>query len=642
MSVAPGQGTPRQLMRPGATDALRSGVAAFNLARRSRPAAVLTAIVLTIVGGVIPAATAWLTKVILDGLAAGSFAAASLVMYAVVLGILGLATATIPHASKYAEAELDRGLRLATQDRLYQAVNRLQGLAQFERPTFRDVLRLASEAGTQAPQAVVGGALGIGQSSITVVSLLVVLLALSPLMVVVVVGAAIPGLFLELGLARHRAKLMWETSPNTRRQFFYETLLTNLQAIKEIRVFGFGLFLHAHMLKELRTINRQSDRLDRQELRRQVLLAVLGASVAGVGLVWAVLQATAGQLTVGDVSMFVAALLGVQSGLAGVAGRLGYVHQALLRFGHYLSVIDLGPDLPVPRNPRPLQRLQKSIELRGVWFRYDESQPWVLRDVHLTIPCGRTVALVGRNGAGKTTLVKLLCRLYDPTRGAILWDEVDLREIEVEELRQRIGVVFQDYMTYDLTAAENIGIGDLHALDDLPRIREVARMAGIDDAIAALPRGYGTLLSRIFLNEGERNNLETGVVLSGGQSQRLALARGFMRDGRDLLILDEPTAGLDPESTHDIHQRLRVHRSGRTSLLVSHRLDTVRDADLIVVLDGSVVEMGTHSELLAADGEYARLFRLQAAGFQPDGDKSDRRKGVLTGPSTTATGRLPG
>jgi ATP-binding cassette subfamily B protein len=238
----------------------------------------------------------------------------------------------------------------------------------------------------------------------------------------------------------------------------------------------------------------------------------------------------------------------------------------------------------------------------------------VLRGVNLTIPCGQTIALVGRNGGGKSTLVKLLCRFYDPTRGEIRWDGVDLREVPPEELRSRIGAVFQDFVPYELTAADNIAVGDLPAAGDPERLAGAARDAGVHDTIAALPLGYRTLLSRAFATgSGD------GVPLSGGQWQRVALARAFLRRERDLMILDEPSAGLDPEAEHQVHSHLRALRAGRTSLVVSHRLGAVRDADRIVVLAGGVVaEQGTHAELVAAGGGYAHLFARQAAGYLDD------------------------
>ncbi|MEV4132168.1 ATP-binding cassette domain-containing protein [Dactylosporangium sp. NPDC049742] len=250
-----------------------------------------------------------------------------------------------------------------------------------------------------------------------------------------------------------------------------------------------------------------------------------------------------------------------------------------------------------------------------MWFRYGPDQDWVLRGVDLLIPHGTTVGLVGLNGAGKSTIVKLLCRFYDPERGAVLWDGVDLRELSLAGLRERVGVLFQDYMSYELTAAENIGLGDVAALTDDARIHAAARRAGIDPVLRELPAGYRTMLSKLFA-PGDDDS--AGVLLSGGQWQRLALARTYLRDRRDLLILDEPSSGLDAEAEHAVHRGLRAHREGATSLLVSHRLGALRDADTIVVLAGGrVTERGTHADLVAADGEYARLFRLQAAGYRP-------------------------
>jgi ATP-binding cassette, subfamily B, bacterial len=260
--------------------------------------------------------------------------------------------------------------------------------------------------------------------------------------------------------------------------------------------------------------------------------------------------------------------------------------------------------------------LRTGIELRDVWFRYHESQPWILRGVDLTIPYGATVAVVGLNGTGKSTLVKLLCRFYDPQRGSVRWDGADLRDLDPVPLRRRLSAVFQDEVRYPFTAAENVAAGDLTALDDRPRLVDAADRAGVHDALAMLPRGYDTVLSRIFFRDDDEPDPDSGVILSGGQWQRVGLARAFLRRDPDLVILDEPSAGLDPDAEHALDETLRQHRAGRTSLLISHRLSTVRDADLIVLLAGGrVVEQGDHPTLMAAQGEYARLFSLQARAY---------------------------
>jgi len=293
-------------------------------------------------------------------------------------------------------------------------------------------------------------------------------------------------------------------------------------------------------------------------------------------------------------------------------------YEQLLTFHHHVTIVTAGPDLPAPPHPASLAPLRRGIELCDVWFRYSEDHPWVLRGVNLFIPHGRTVALVGRNGGGKSTLVKLLCRFYDPTRGAILWDGVDIRDVTPETLRARIGAVFQDFVTYELTAADNIALGDQAATQDQGRLERAAQDAGVHDTVAALPYGYRTLLSRGFTLEEEGEEAE-GVLLSGGQWQRVALARAFLRRDRDLMILDEPSAGLDPEAEYEVHSRLARLRSGRTSVVISHRLGAVRAADRIVVLaDGAVTEEGTHAELLADGGTYARLFTRQATGYRDE------------------------
>ena len=371
----------------------------------------------------------------------------------------------------------------------------------------------------------------------------------------------------------------------------------------------------------VRTATAVRRRMDRRELALEGVLGLLGAGVAGAGLVWAIMAAVDGRLSPGDITLFIAAVAAVQGALGSLVNAVADVHHGALLFHHYLAVIRAAPDLPIAADPVPAPPLRRGIEFDDVWFRYSDEHPWVLKGVTFTIPAGRAVALVGLNGAGKSTLVKLLCRFYDPDRGAIRWDGVDLRQMRPEELRARISGVFQDHVSYDLTAEDNIVIGDVSAAGDRDRVRAAAAQAGLDDTFDRLPHGYQTLLTRMFFSEEDKADPSTGVVLSGGQWQRLALARAYFRQGRDLMILDEPSAGLDPRAEAELHAATRRYRRGRTSLLISHRLNTVRDADLLVVLaDGAVVEQGTHESLMAAGGAYAELFRLQAAGYVSDPD----------------------
>ncbi|GAB3435517.1 ABC transporter ATP-binding protein [Flindersiella endophytica] len=600
---------------------LRSAVV---LAWRAGPVAVASQVVLTIVAGIVPVLAAWLTKLVLDRLATPG-AQSDIVVLAVMLAGAGVLAVAVPQVKQYAQAELNRSVALTASGNMFSALNRLIGLARFEDPHFRDRLQLAQQSGRTGPTLLLGTALGIGQSAITLAGFVGTLLATGPWMAATVALAAVPTLRAELALSRRRAQMMWDTSPAARREIFYSRLLTDTQAAKEVRLFGLGAFFRSRMLRELSTMQAADRRIDQRELAVQGLLGLMGAVVAGAGLVWAINAARSGRLTIGDVSVFVAAVAGTQASLSSIVRGTATVHQALLTFDHYQAIVTAAPDLPTHPEPASVRPLSHGIELRDVWFRYSDEHPWVLRGVNLTIPSGTAVALVGLNGAGKSTLVKLLCRFYDPTRGSVRWDGVDLRELDVEQVRRRVGAAFQDFMAYDLTARENIGVGDLSTLDekDLDRIRSAARVARIDEAITGLPRGYETMLTRVFFQhaEREREDPEVGVFLSGGQWQRVGLARAFLRGDTDVLILDEPSSGLDAEAEAEIHAQLRQHRAGRTSVLISHRLSAVRDADVIAVLaDGEIAEQGSHDELLAAGGRYARLFNLQAKGYRADID----------------------
>ncbi|MBF9128858.1 ABC transporter ATP-binding protein [Plantactinospora sp. S1510] len=590
--------------------------AALLLAAKAAPGVLAGCAALTLTAGIVPVAAAWLTKLVLDRLV-NDTELSMVIALGAGLAAVGIVAGTVPHLAQYLRGELERSVGLLAQDRLYTAVDRFVGLPRFEDPHFLDRMRLAQRAGEMAPNQTVEGLLGVVRSAITLSGFLGSLLLLSPIMAGLVLVGGIPTLAGEITLSRRRARMFWDIGPAERRELFYAQLLSSVEAAKEVRLFGIGPFLRGRMLADRRTTNSAKRAVDRHEVVVQAGLSLIATVVSGAGLLWAVRAAQEGGLTVGDIAIFIAAVAGVQAALTSIAGDVARSHQALLLFDHYLTVTTTGPDLPGADVPQHLPVLRRGVELRDVWFRYSDEHPWVLRGVDLYIPHGQALGLVGLNGAGKSTLVKLLCRFYDPTRGSITWDGVDIRTVDVADLRRRISAVFQDYMHYDMTAAENVGVGDLESLDDLARIEKAARHAGIHDTLTALPHGYRTLLSRIFFMESEKGNPETGVVLSGGQWQRLALARAFLRDRRDLMILDEPSAGLDAEAEYQIYSSLRKYRDGQTSLLISHRLSAVRDAEHIVVLsDGQVAEQGDHLTLMTARGLYARLFNMQAAGYQ--------------------------
>jgi ATP-binding cassette subfamily B protein len=602
----------------------RRVVAALRLAWRAAPFLISAALLLVVVEAALPVIAVWLSRVIINGLASDA-PNASLVTPVALLAAVGVVAAVVPQVARYCRAESERAIEYFTVERLYLRMEGLLGLERFENPEFLDRLGLAKGIGSDSCGNVVFSSLGVARGVLTVTGLLSSLSLLSPVLAGAVFVSGIPAFASEYLISRQRANMFWEISPAQRRELFYSGLLSSVEAAKEIRIFGIGGFLREKMLVERRVANAARRRMDRREASIQTVLGVGSAAVAGAAILWSVFRARNGNLSVGDVSLLIGATAGIQASVGTIAIQLGLANQSLMLFQHYLSILDDEGDLVERPDPRPITPLRGCVEFRDVWFRYSDQHPWILRGVNLRIPHGSAVGLVGLNGEGKSTLVKLLCRFYDPTRGSIRWDGVDLREFRVADLRSRIGAVFQDSVRYELTVAENIGLGDLEFASDRPRLRTAAVRAGAHDFIHGLPRSYDTMLSRTFSGQTGGEDRDSGVDLSGGQWQRIALARAFLRGRRDLMILDEAVSGLDAAAEYDINAKIKEQRAGLTSVIVSHRLGTIRAVDLIAyVADGNIVEQGTHDELMRLGGRYAELFAIQAAGYQEHPIEADR------------------
>ena len=567
--------------------------------------------------GFVPVAYALLTRVIINSLVGHQ-------SVPTILGIAGLAITTaalliLAPLTSYAVAELNRKLEVGMQGDLFAAVGQLYDLRLLESPRFLDRLRLAQQAGLSAPAQVVAGCLATVQSGVTLIGFVAALAVLDPWIAVLVVGSGIPAIVAELRLGTSRAEMYLRVSPFRRRILGYISLLVDPNAAQEVQAFGLGSLLRERLLRAIDHATRAERTQDRREVRTRTVLACIAAAASVASLSLVAVGALHGQFNVGDVAIVLAALSTLQLSLSGLVAQFGQMSGALRMLDHYRAVIasateaTSGTSRDAGKAQVGIGRLRRGVELRGVSFRYDESQPWVLQDVDLFIPFNASLALVGPNGSGKSTIVKLLCRFYDPTRGAVLWDGVDLRELPVVALRRQVSLVLQDPVMYDLNASENIGVGNVALLADRDAIRRAADLADIDDVLAHLPHGYDTLLSRLFFDDAASN---VGIVLSAGQAQRLAIARALMRTDADLLIMDEPSSSLDAQAEHLLQERLSQLRGGRATLLISHRLSSVRAAAQIVVLDGGrVVEVGSHQQLLEVGGMYAELFQLQAAGY---------------------------
>lgn len=595
-----------------------SFAAALALGWRAHRLAVAGLVLIAVLEGLAPIASAWLLRSVLDTVVS-AHPRSELLPVVFALAALGCATAILPGISQYLAGQAGRAVQRCTTSTLFAALARLTGLRSLENPAFQDQLRFSQQAAASAPGQVLSGTIALGASALTLSGFLTTLAVLSPVMTIVIVLAAAPAILLERGSARRQAAILRGLTHGQRRQGFYASLLSSIPAAKEIRLFRLSGFFQTRMLDELREVQRISTRGDRRVLAVNVALAGLSALVTAGGLLWVGLAAAAGHLTVGDVTLFVLAIGSVTASLTMIINGGALIYQALLVFGSYREVIMTRPDLPVPADPAPVRALRQGIELEDVWFRYGPDKPWILRGVSCFIPHGQAVALVGRNGAGKSTIVKLLCRFYDPDHGRILWDGTDLRQMDPGELRERVSAVFQDYMAYELNAAENIAVGDLIQARQAGAVRAAAEAADIHERLASLPKGYETLLTLTYFDMADKANPETGVLLSGGEWQRVALARAFLRGSRDLMILDEPSSGLDAEAEYQIHAHLKRSSRGTATVLISHRLNAIRDADhIIVIADGIITEQGSHDSLMAHSGTYARLFSLQARGFTSD------------------------
>lgn len=595
--------------------ALRVALAALALGWRAAPKASALLLGLTVLTGILPSLVAWVGKLLFDDLSRGPATdVPRAVGLAATVAILGGFATVGGQCLSLAGARVQQAATLRAEGLLYARVNAFLGLRNFENPALHDRLRLAEQAVESAPQDILSFAVEVTRRSVLILTYGGILLSVWPPIAVFLLAAAAPAFAAQVVLARQHANVIQASMAWQRRRFYFRSLFSDPEAAQEIRLFGLGQFFHGRMVAALHFASASEMVQIRRRTVADSFFTLVNVAVSSLAAVFAVRAMAAGRLTLGDLTLFLASIAAVQGAFAGIVSQFGQARRGLLTFPNYLGLVNAPPDLV--DGSRCVPELTGEIEFRGVWFKYGERDDrWILRDLNLKIPCGASVGLVGVNGAGKSTLIKLLLRFYDPDQGQILWNGLDLRELRSGDLRERITVTFQSYVQYELTAAENIGLGSLPRFNDMSCVQEAAERSGVDATILNLPQGYRTLLSRTFFDE----DCQAGVNLSGGQWQKVALARSFMRSDADLLVLDEPSARLDPDAEYKLHEALLSQRAGRTNLLVSHRLNTLRHADIIVVLGhGRVRESGTHDELMNLGQEYARLFALQATGYQDD------------------------
>ncbi|MEO8848352.1 MAG: ABC transporter ATP-binding protein [Casimicrobiaceae bacterium] len=449
---------------------------------------------------------------------------------------------------------------------------------------------------------------GQAQDTVTIISFGAGLIVYAPWLIVLLAIALVPAFVGEAYFNARSYTLNYLRTPERRELDYVRLTGASVESAKEVKIFG----LNAFLIERYRTLaDKFYDANRKLALRRASwggALTTIGTIAYYVAYAYIILRTLHGEFTIGDLTFLAGSFRRLRTLLEGLLIGFSSVAGQALYLDDLFSFFDIEPEIASPADPRPFPMpIREGFTFEDVGFRYPGAERWAVRHLSFTLQAGEVLALVGENGAGKTTLVKLLARLYDPDEGRIMLDGHDLRDYDLAALRGNIGVIFQDFVRYHLTAGENIAVGRIDARYDRARIAAAAHRSLADDVIERLPHGYEQIIGKRF---------KGGVDLSGGEWQKIAIARAYMRDAQ-LLILDEPTAALDARAEFEVFQRFKELSQRRTAILISHRFSSVRMADRIVVLAGGEVEaVGTHDELLAAGGRYAELFELQAAGYR--------------------------
>ncbi|HET9388238.1 MAG TPA: ABC transporter ATP-binding protein [Steroidobacteraceae bacterium] len=583
---------------------------AIELVWSTNFALTLALAVLTVIAGVLPAAVAYIGSLIVDAVVAAIRAGGanpSRVIELVVLeGVLVAAVAAAQRGLSLCQSLLRAQLGQRVNVMILEKALTLE-LQHFEDSEFYDKLTRARREASSRPLSLVMRTFGLVQNAISLISYGTLLAHFSPWAVAVLLLAGLPAFVAETKFSGDAFRLFRWRSPETRMQIYLETVIAREDYAKEVKLYGLG----PRLLERYRDIFRRLYSEDRAlTIRRDAWgfgLGLVATLALYAAYAWIAISTVRGAITLGQMTMYLALFRQGQSAVSAMLSAVGGMYEDNLYLStlyEYLETAVPMPSAGLPRGPDP----SDGVRFEDVGFSYPGAEEPALEHVSLHLRPGESLALVGENGSGKTTLIKLLTRLYPPTSGRILLDGLDLGEWDEAALRQRVGVIFQDFARYQMLVGENVGAGDEQFFEDEPRWREAALKGRASDFIETLPAGYHTQLGKWF---------KDGRELSGGQWQKIALSRAFMRTRADVLVLDEPTAAMDAQAEAEVFEHFRQLARGRITILISHRFSTVRMADRIAVLDrGRIIEYGSHEELMGLNGRYAHLFALQARGYR--------------------------
>ena len=588
---------------------------------RASPGLLLITLTLRVIRAVLPVAALWFGKLIIDEVVrlsalsdgpatlSGWASSGEITLLAIYVGAefaLAVLSDLLSRIGGLVDSLLSERLTMSSSIRLMEHAATLD-LEDFEDAEFQDKLERARRQ-SSGRMPLLSQLMGQIQDVLTVVTFAGGLVVFNPWLVVLLLVALIPAFLGEAHFNAQSYSLDFRRTPERRELDYVRQTAASVETAKEVKIFG----LNAFLIDRFRVLSQSFYAANRQIAQQRALWGAVFTSVGTVGYylayVWIIGSTLTGTLTIGDLTFLAGSFRRLRTLLEGLLASFSSTAAQALYLDDLFGFFEVTPEIQSPASPLPMpEPIRQGFVFEDVGFRYPGADRWAVRHLCFTLKAGETLALVGENGAGKTTLVKLLTRLYDPDEGRITLDGRDLRDYDLDALRGAMGVIFQDFVRYNLTAGNNIAVGRISARDDHARIERAASSSLADAVIDGLPQGYDQMIGKRFRN---------GVELSGGEWQKVAIARAYMRDAQ-VLVLDEPTAALDARSEFEVFQRFKELSAGKTAVLISHRFSSVRMADRILVLSGSRVEAsGTHAELLAQKGRYAELFELQAAGYR--------------------------